>query len=163
MPSLFVNRFKTHLPQPSNTHIALFFLWSVSIWWLGFNGFVKWWGFEGFLWLVDGVLWEKKMGGFVAFGICDWVRFDLEKRGNMLDFPGTPGTLTAFVLRILQCVFAAGSVASMATAVGFYNFTAFWYLLILTLLFSFFWLWLFLIVIGIEYSSRVFVLHFNGE
>ncbi|KAG7026176.1 CASP-like protein 5B3 [Cucurbita argyrosperma subsp. argyrosperma] len=47
----------------------------------------------------------------------------------MLDFPGTPGTLTAFVLRILQCVFAAGSVASMATAVGFYNFTAFCYVI----------------------------------
>lgn len=45
----------------------------------------------------------------------------------MLDFPGTPGTLTGFVLRILQCVFAAGSIASMATSVGFYNFTAFWY------------------------------------
>lgn len=54
----------------------------------------------------------------------------------MLDFPGTPGTLTGFVLRILQCVFAAGSIASMATSVGFYNFTAFWYLFILFAPFS---------------------------
>ncbi|XP_008460632.1 CASP-like protein 5B3 isoform X2 [Cucumis melo] len=47
----------------------------------------------------------------------------------MLAFPGTPGTLTGFVLRILQCVFAAGSIASMATSVGFYNFTAFCYVI----------------------------------
>lgn len=56
---------------------------------------------------------------------------DEELEENMLDFAGTPGTLTGLVLRVLQCAFAAGAVASMATSVGFYNFTAFWYLLIL--------------------------------
>ncbi|KAG6574924.1 CASP-like protein 5B3 [Cucurbita moschata] len=47
----------------------------------------------------------------------------------MLDFAGTPGTLTGLVLRVLQCAFAAGAVASMATSVGFYNFTAFCYVI----------------------------------
>ncbi|GMN53444.1 hypothetical protein TIFTF001_022590 [Ficus carica] len=44
----------------------------------------------------------------------------------MKDFPGTPGTLTGLLLRISQCVFAAGSIASMATTTSFFNFTAFW-------------------------------------
>lgn len=44
-------------------------------------------------------------------------------------FPGTPGTLTGLVLRISQCVFAAGSIASMATTNNFFTFTAFCYLI----------------------------------
>ncbi|GAV61468.1 DUF588 domain-containing protein [Cephalotus follicularis] len=47
----------------------------------------------------------------------------------MKDFAGTPGTLTGFVLRISQCAFAAGSIASMATTDSFFNFTAFCYLI----------------------------------
>ncbi|XWS53829.1 hypothetical protein CRYUN_Cryun10bG0033800 [Craigia yunnanensis] len=43
-------------------------------------------------------------------------------------FPGSPGTLTSLVLRIAQCVFAAGSIASMATTTSFITFTAFCYL-----------------------------------
>ncbi|OAY28074.1 CASP-like protein 5B3 [Manihot esculenta] len=46
----------------------------------------------------------------------------------MKDFAGTPGTLTALVLRISQCIFAAGSIAAMATTSTFFNFTAFCYL-----------------------------------
>ncbi|KAI9076361.1 hypothetical protein K1719_041676 [Acacia pycnantha] len=43
----------------------------------------------------------------------------------MKDFPGTPGTLTGLVLRISQCIFTVGSIASMATTSSFFNFTAF--------------------------------------
>ncbi|KAM0966602.1 hypothetical protein ACFX13_022675 [Malus domestica] len=49
----------------------------------------------------------------------------------MRDFPGTPGTLTGLILRISQCVFAAGSIAFMATTASFFNFTAFCYLIAL--------------------------------
>lgn len=45
----------------------------------------------------------------------------------MKDFPGTPGTLTGLLLRISQFVFAAGSIASMASTSSFFSFTAFWY------------------------------------
>ncbi|EOY06007.1 CASP-like protein, putative [Theobroma cacao] len=44
-------------------------------------------------------------------------------------FPGSPGTLTSLFLRVAQCVFAAGSIASMATTSSFFNFTAFCYLI----------------------------------
>ncbi|XP_028762344.1 CASP-like protein 5B3 isoform X2 [Neltuma alba] len=47
----------------------------------------------------------------------------------MKDFPGTPGTLTGLFLRISQCIFAVGSIASMATTPSFFSFTAFCYLL----------------------------------
>ncbi|EEF33066.1 conserved hypothetical protein [Ricinus communis] len=47
----------------------------------------------------------------------------------MKDFAGTPGTLTALVLRISQCIFAAGSITAMATTSTFFNFTAFCYLI----------------------------------
>nr|DAD36751.1 TPA_asm: hypothetical protein HUJ06_007392 [Nelumbo nucifera] len=47
----------------------------------------------------------------------------------MKDFPGTPGTLTALILRILQCLFAGGSIITMATAPTFFNSTAFCYLI----------------------------------
>ncbi|XP_057959511.1 CASP-like protein 5B3 isoform X2 [Malania oleifera] len=46
----------------------------------------------------------------------------------MNHFPGTPGTLSGLVLRISQSFFAIGSTASMATASGFFNITAFCYL-----------------------------------
>ncbi|KMT16649.1 hypothetical protein BVRB_3g049350 [Beta vulgaris subsp. vulgaris] len=47
----------------------------------------------------------------------------------MKDFAGTPGTLTGLALRIAQFMFAAGSIASMATTSSFFNFTAFCYLI----------------------------------
>ncbi|XP_076953879.1 CASP-like protein 5B3 [Bidens hawaiensis] len=47
----------------------------------------------------------------------------------MNNFAGTPGTLTALVLRLFQCLFAATSIASMASTKSFFNFTAFSYLI----------------------------------
>ncbi|XP_059650885.1 CASP-like protein 5B3 isoform X2 [Cornus florida] len=47
----------------------------------------------------------------------------------MKDFPGTPGTVTGLVLRIFQCLFAAGSIASVATSNSIFSITAFSYLI----------------------------------
>ncbi|KAK1439515.1 hypothetical protein QVD17_05334 [Tagetes erecta] len=47
----------------------------------------------------------------------------------MKNFAGTPGTVTGLFLRLFQCLFAAGSIASMATTKSFFNFTAFSYLI----------------------------------
>ncbi|XP_059276969.1 CASP-like protein 5B3 [Lycium ferocissimum] len=47
----------------------------------------------------------------------------------MKDFAGTPGTLTGLLLRLAQCFFAAGAIASMVTSKGFFNVTAFCYLI----------------------------------
>ncbi|KAL4024790.1 hypothetical protein IC575_013160 [Cucumis melo] len=47
----------------------------------------------------------------------------------MKDFPGTPGTAMGLILRVLQCVFAAASIASMASTAYFFKFTAFCYLI----------------------------------
>ncbi|KAL5712145.1 hypothetical protein ACHQM5_014344 [Ranunculus cassubicifolius] len=47
----------------------------------------------------------------------------------MKEFQGTPGTLTGLILRILQCLFAAASIASMASTLNFYTYTAFCYLI----------------------------------
>ncbi|KAJ8547254.1 hypothetical protein K7X08_010840 [Anisodus acutangulus] len=47
----------------------------------------------------------------------------------MKDFAGTPGTLTGLFLRMAQCFFAAGAIASMVTTKGFFNVTAFCYLI----------------------------------
>ncbi|KAI8566417.1 hypothetical protein RHMOL_Rhmol02G0038800 [Rhododendron molle] len=47
----------------------------------------------------------------------------------MKDFAGTPGTITGLVLRVSQCLFAAGSIASMATTKNFFSITAFCYLI----------------------------------
>ncbi|KAL7144932.1 hypothetical protein ABFS83_07G044300 [Erythranthe nasuta] len=47
----------------------------------------------------------------------------------MKNFPGTPGTWTGLILRMAQCLFAAGSIASMATTTSFFNYTAFCYLI----------------------------------
>ncbi|CAA6673336.1 unnamed protein product [Spirodela intermedia] len=48
----------------------------------------------------------------------------------MKDFPGTPGTFSSLIFRILQSLFAAGSIASMATSPGFSSYTAFCYLIV---------------------------------
>ncbi|GER55870.1 CASP-like protein At3g53850 [Striga asiatica] len=45
----------------------------------------------------------------------------------MKDLLGSPGTVTGLLLRIGQCVFAAGSIGVMVSALGFSNFTAYWY------------------------------------
>lgn len=45
----------------------------------------------------------------------------------MKNFAGAPGTWTGLVLRMAQCLFAAGSIASMATTKTFFSYTAFWY------------------------------------
>ncbi|KAJ4722655.1 CASP-like protein [Melia azedarach] len=47
----------------------------------------------------------------------------------MKDFAGTPGTSTGLLLRIGQCLFAAGSIVAMTTTGSFFNFTAFCYLI----------------------------------
>ncbi|GJS65715.1 CASP-like protein 5B3 [Tanacetum coccineum] len=47
----------------------------------------------------------------------------------MKDLAGSPGTLTGLVLRLFQCLFAAGSIASMASTNSFFNFTSFSYLI----------------------------------
>uniref|UniRef100_A0A5B7B8N6 CASP-like protein n=1 Tax=Davidia involucrata TaxID=16924 RepID=A0A5B7B8N6_DAVIN len=47
----------------------------------------------------------------------------------MKKFAGTPGTVTGLILRISQCLFAAGSIASMATSKSFFTITAFCYLI----------------------------------
>ena len=47
-----------------------------------------------------------------------------------MDFAGTPGTATAFVLRILQSFFAVASITFMVTTTSFYQVTAFWYFLL---------------------------------
>ncbi|WVY99151.1 hypothetical protein V8G54_031302 [Vigna mungo] len=54
-----------------------------------------------------------------------WPLRILDLEGKMRDFPGTPGTVLGLALRISQFVFAAGSIASMATTSSFFNFTAF--------------------------------------
>ncbi|KAL1808536.1 hypothetical protein DCAR_0728010 [Daucus carota subsp. sativus] len=46
----------------------------------------------------------------------------------MMDFAGTPGTATAFVLRILQSFFAVASITFMVTTTSFYQVTAFCFL-----------------------------------
>ncbi|KAK7393675.1 hypothetical protein VNO78_22238 [Psophocarpus tetragonolobus] len=47
----------------------------------------------------------------------------------MKDFCGTPGTFLGLILRMTQFIFAAGSIASMATTTSFFNLTAFCYLI----------------------------------
>jgi hypothetical protein len=53
------------------------------------------------------------------------------KQKTMRDFAGTPGTLTGLALRLSQCVFAAGSITAMTTTTSFFDFTAFWYYIII--------------------------------
>ncbi|KAK7391623.1 hypothetical protein VNO78_20040 [Psophocarpus tetragonolobus] len=52
---------------------------------------------------------------------------DFERK--MKDFSGTPGTVLGLALRMSQFIFAAGSIAAMATTPNFFNFTAFCYLI----------------------------------
>ncbi|KAM7278824.1 hypothetical protein ACFE04_005958 [Oxalis oulophora] len=47
----------------------------------------------------------------------------------MKDLAGTPGTLSGLSLRILQCVLAIASIASMVTAARYSKFTAYCYLI----------------------------------
>ena len=45
----------------------------------------------------------------------------------MKELIGSPGTASGLVLRIGQCMFAAASIGVMVSAIGFSNYTAFWY------------------------------------
>lgn len=47
----------------------------------------------------------------------------------MKELIGSPGTVCGLLLRIGQCVFAAGSIGVMVSAYGFSNYTAFCYLI----------------------------------
>ncbi|CAA3021592.1 CASP-like protein 5B3 [Olea europaea var. sylvestris] len=47
----------------------------------------------------------------------------------MKSFAGAPGTRTGLTLRLAQCLFSVGSIASMATTKTFFSFTAFCYLI----------------------------------
>ncbi|TVU10969.1 hypothetical protein EJB05_44526, partial [Eragrostis curvula] len=47
----------------------------------------------------------------------------------MKDVVGSPGTWSGLALRVSQCVAAGASMAAMATAYGFSNYTAFCYLI----------------------------------
>lgn len=51
---------------------------------------------------------------------CGWKK--------MKGLPGSPGTVCGLVLRIGQCLFAAGSIGVMVSASGFSNYTAYWYI-----------------------------------
>ena len=46
----------------------------------------------------------------------------------MKELIGSPGTVSGLVLRIGQCMFAAAAIGVMVSAMGFSNYTAFWYL-----------------------------------
>lgn len=43
---------------------------------------------------------------------------------------GSPGTWSGLLLRTGQCVFAGASIGVMVSALGFSNYTAFWYQLV---------------------------------
>ncbi|KAL3639503.1 hypothetical protein CASFOL_017410 [Castilleja foliolosa] len=47
----------------------------------------------------------------------------------MKDFFGSPGTVSGLLLRVGQCLFAAGSIGVMVSALGFSSFTAYCYLI----------------------------------
>ncbi|KAL2481589.1 CASP-like protein 5B2 [Abeliophyllum distichum] len=47
----------------------------------------------------------------------------------MKDLLGSPGSVSGLLLRIWQCIFAAGSIGVMVSANGFSNFTAYCYLI----------------------------------
>ncbi|KAL8517518.1 hypothetical protein ACS0TY_015678 [Phlomoides rotata] len=47
----------------------------------------------------------------------------------MKDLLGSPGTVSGLLLRIGQCLFAAGSIGFMVSAHGFSNYTAYCYLI----------------------------------
>ncbi|KAL3826032.1 hypothetical protein ACJIZ3_022061 [Penstemon smallii] len=47
----------------------------------------------------------------------------------MKDLWGSPGTVYGLLLRIGQCLFAAGSIGAMVSALGFSNYTAYCYLI----------------------------------
>lgn len=47
----------------------------------------------------------------------------------MKSLAGAPGTWTGLILRMAQCLFSVGSIASMTTTKTFFSFTAFCYLI----------------------------------
>ncbi|GFP99901.1 CASP-like protein 5b3 [Phtheirospermum japonicum] len=47
----------------------------------------------------------------------------------MKDLFGSPGTVSGLLLRVEQCLFAAGSIGVMVSALGFSNFTTYCYLI----------------------------------
>ncbi|KAL3640667.1 hypothetical protein CASFOL_015635 [Castilleja foliolosa] len=47
----------------------------------------------------------------------------------MKDLFGSPGTVSGLLLRVGQCLFAAGSIGVMVSSLGFSNFTAYCYLI----------------------------------
>lgn len=51
-------------------------------------------------------------------------------------FFGSPGRISGLLLRIGQCSFAAASIGVMVSSHGFYSSTAFWYIILLGLLYS---------------------------
>lgn len=51
---------------------------------------------------------------------------------EMKELLGSPGTVCGMLLRIGQCVFAAGSIGVMVSAYGFSNYTAFWYVFLVS-------------------------------
>lgn len=53
-----------------------------------------------------------------------------ERERTMKDLLGSPGTVSGLLLRTGQCFFAAGSIGVMVSAIGFSNFTAYWYYLL---------------------------------
>lgn len=47
---------------------------------------------------------------------------------RMKHLVGSPGTVSGLLLRLGQCLLAAGSIGVMVSASGFSNYTAFWYI-----------------------------------
>lgn len=45
----------------------------------------------------------------------------------MKELLGSPGTWSGLMLRLGQCAFAGASIGVMVSALGFANYTAFWY------------------------------------
>lgn len=70
----------------------------------------------------------------------------------MKDMFGSPGKISGLVLRIGQCSFAAASIGVMASAHGFFNSTAFWYIkaryILHFRLYHFFWVVCFMLFWG---------------
>ncbi|CAJ1967149.1 unnamed protein product [Sphenostylis stenocarpa] len=71
----------------------------------------------------------KCMNAKSARSCIESLSIDLIWKRKMKDFCGAPGTILGLVLRTTQFLFAAGSIASMATTTSFFNLTAFCYLI----------------------------------
>ncbi|RWW13295.1 hypothetical protein GW17_00023006, partial [Ensete ventricosum] len=57
-------------------------------------------------------------------------RKEEEEEVEMKVVVGSPGTWSGLLLRTGQCVFAGASIGVMVSALGFSNYTAFWYRLV---------------------------------